>query len=139
MNKITIEPFVNANMIKKHDLEISTEKGGISVKNQSEDGFFQVLMAFGKKISAKLIQGKFNFSTMQRPGLLSMSESHLQLIAYEFALMLKYFKAAANEKDPLERLKIITAGVIGNLCYNVYRSKGKGPINPTLGETFSVR
>jgi hypothetical protein len=138
MNKITIEPFVSASMIKKHEREIDTEKGGISVKNQSEDGFFQVFMAFSKKISGKLIQGKFNFSTMQRPGLISMPESHLQLIAYEFALMLKYFKAATDEKDPLERLKLITAGMIGSLSYNVYRSKGKGPINPTLGETFKV-
>ena len=138
MNKITIEPFVNANMIKKHELEISTEKGGISVKNQSEDGFFQVFMAFGKKISAKILQGKFNFSSMQRPSLLSMPETHLQLLVYEFALLLKYVKAATDEKDPLERLKLITAGIIGNLSHNIYRSKGKGPINPTLGETFSV-
>ena len=138
MDRIAIEPFVNANMIKKHELEIDKEKGGISVKNQSEDGFFNVFLAFGKKVSGKILQGKFNFSSMQRPGLISMPESHLQLIAYEYALMTKYLKACVNEKDPLERLKLITAGLIGNLSYNVYRSKGKGPVNPTLGETFTV-
>ena len=138
MDEIIIEPFVNANMVKKHELEIEKDKGGISVKNQSEDGFFQVFMAFGKKVSSKLLQGKFNFSSMQRPALLSLPESHLQMIVYEFALMLRYFKAAGKQKDPLERLKLITTGVLGNLSYNVYRSKGKGPVNPVLGETFSV-
>ena len=138
MDKVEVEPFVNANMIKKHELEIDKEKGGISVKNQSEDGFFNVFLAFGKKVSGKILQGKFNFSSMQRPGLISMAESHLQLLAYEFALLVRYIKAGVNEKDPLERLKLITTGIIGNLSYNVYRSKGKGPINPTLGETFSV-
>jgi hypothetical protein len=138
MSNIVIEPFVNANMIKRHDLEVDKDKGGVSIKNQSDEGFFQVLLAFGKKVTGKILLGKFNFSTMQRPGLLSMPESHLQMLAYEFALMVKYFKAAITEKDPLERIKLISAGLIGNLSYNVYRSKGKGPINPTLGETFSV-
>lgn len=138
MIPVTLRPFTSANAIKKQELEIDKEKGGISCKNQSEEGFFKVLTSFTKKIGAKLIQGKFNFSSMQRPTLLCMAESHLQLIVYEFAMSVRYFEAASKQTDPLERMKLITAGIVGNFSYNVYRSKGKGPVNPVLGESYSV-
>ena len=138
MNPITLKPFNSASSIKKHDLEVDKEKGGVSCKNQSEEGFFKVLTAFSKKLSAKILKGKFNFSTMQRPTLLSVPESHVQLVVDEFCLAVRYFKAASEETNPLERLKLITAGIVGNFTHNLYRLKGKGPLNPLVGETYAV-
>ena len=41
-----------------------------------------------------------------------------------------------KEKDPIERMRLLLAGYIGNWTYNVYASKGRGPLNPLLGETY---
>lgn len=40
--------------------------------------------------------------------------------------------------NSIDRIKSITAGILGNLSLNVYWSGGKGPANPVLGETYSV-
>lgn len=139
MESIKFPAFTSAKDIEKHPKELTSYKGGIDSKNQDDAGFFKVLGAFGKKIASKLVKGKFNFSSMQRPTLLTIPESHLQVLSLEFALMLEYFSAAKDIQNDVERLKMVTSGIIGNMPYNVFRLKGKGPVNPTLGETYSVR
>lgn len=130
--------FESPDAIEKHPLEIVKDKGGIDSKNQDHAGFFKVLTAFGKKIAAKVLKGKFNFSSMQRPTLLSLNVSHLQVLSYEFVLMAEYFLLAKDIQNDVDRLKMIVSGIIGNMSYNIFQAKGKGPVNPTLGETYSV-
>ena len=130
--------FLHANSIEKHPMEIVDNKGGVDCKSKDYAGIFKIIGAFGKKVTGKVIKGKFNFSSMQRPTILSLPESHLQMLSHEFNLALEYFSMASQVTDDLARLKIIVAGIIGNMSLNVFRSKGKGPVNPTLGETFSV-
>lgn len=50
-----------------------------------------------------------------------------------------YIKAMTKCEDPLERMKILTSGVIGKTLPNLLKSGGKGPLNPILGETYSVK
>lgn len=131
-------PFTSANDIPKHPLEITKDKGGINCTNNDDPGFFSVVSSFAKKIAGKVFKGKFNFSSMQRPTVLSNPESHLQVLASEFALAFEYFSMAAGVQNDIDRLKLIVAGTVGNMSHNVFRSLGKGPVNPTLGETFAV-
>lgn len=111
--------------------------GGVSLVGGNESGF-KVVGAFIGKCMKKMAQGKFNFSSFQRPSLISFPKSHTQLMAEEFANLSKYILEAAKEKDPIERLQLVTAGVISNLALNVAKMKGKGPLNPLLGESFSA-
>ena len=76
---------------------------------------------------------------MQRPSLISYPQSHCQLMADEYANLAKYLEAAAKTGDHLERMKLTMAGIISNLALNVSKMKGKGPLNPLLGETFQAR
>lgn len=131
-------PFTSAQDIEKNPLEITKDRGGISCVNQDDPGFFSVVSGFAKKIAGKVFKGKFNFSSMQRPTILSNPESHLQVLASEFALAFEYYQMAANVQNDVDRLKLIIAGTVGNMSHNVYRSAGKGPVNPTLGETLAV-
>ena len=131
-------PFTGASSIPKHPREHDSEDGGISLKAEDNDGFWPVVKDFAKKIGGKVLSGKFNFSTMQRPSRLSLPISHLQLIANEFACIVKYVDLAVEAASPLDKMKLITAGIVGNLSLNIYTSKGKGPCNPTLGETLHV-
>ena len=45
---------------------------------------------------------------------------------------------AGIEKDPLERMKLVTAFVLGGLHVNVAYCKSKPPLNPVLGETYQA-
>lgn len=76
---------------------------------------------------------------MQRPALISYPLSHCQLMADEYASLAKYLEAAAKTGDHLERVKLVMAGIISNLALNVSKMKGKGPLNPMLGETFQAK
>lgn len=76
---------------------------------------------------------------MQRPALISYPISHCQLMADEYANFAKYLEAASKTGDHLERVKLVLSGVISNLALNVSKMKGKGPLNPMLGETFQAR
>lgn len=76
---------------------------------------------------------------MQRPSLISYPQSHCQLMADEYASLAKYIESAAKTGDHLERMKLVLAGIISNLALNVSKMKGKGPLNPTLGETYQAK
>ena len=76
---------------------------------------------------------------MQRPALISYPLSHCQLMADEYANLAKYLEAAAKTGDHLERVKLVMAGIVSNLALNVSKMKGKGPLNPMLGETFQAQ
>lgn len=131
-------PFSGADDIPKNPQEITKDKGGIDCKNKEDPGFFAVATSFAKKVAGKILKGRFNFSSMQRPTVLSNPESHLQVLASEYALAFEYFSMAAKVTNDVDKLKLIIAGIVGNMSYNVYRSSGKGPVNPTLGETLTV-
>lgn len=60
-------------------------------------------------------------------------------MADEYANLAKYLEAASRIDDHLERIKLVMAGIISNLSLNVAKMKGKGPLNPTLGETFQAK
>lgn len=139
MQLVKIEPFMGAEAVPRHERELTREKGGISLKQEEEVGLWDTLSSFSRKISAKLLSGKFNFSTMQRPAALSNPISHVQVLADEYCVLVKYIEAAVGVKDPLERLKLLSAGLVGTLALNVFTSRGKGPVNPCLGETFHGR
>lgn len=75
---------------------------------------------------------------MQNPAIVCNPCSHLEIIAKEFILVLEYVKRMEKVEDNVEKLKLLTAGLIGNYSYNLCRAKGKGPLNPFLGETYSA-
>lgn len=138
MIQVPFPQFTSADNIERHQAEIYKDRGGIDCKNRDDPGFFSTVGAFAKKVAGKVLKGKFNFSSMQRPTMLSIPESHLQTLAHEYALALEYYRLAGTINDDVERMKLVVAGTIANMSYNVFRAAGKGPVNPTLGETLTV-
>lgn len=139
MSLSNLPPFNGSDSIPKNPLEITSNRGGINCKIVDDPGFIQIASSFLKKISGKILGGKFNFSSMQRPTIVSNPISHLQLLASEYVLAFEYFSKAAQVTNDIDRLKLIIAGVVGNMSYNIYGSQGRGPVNPTLGETLTVK
>ena len=125
--------------IKPHPRENLTGEGGINCEIKEGEGFFKIVTAFAKKVTKKMLAGQFNFGTMQRPTMLSNPISHVQIMPNELAYIVEKCKLMVDVKDPLDRLKHLVSGIIGNLSHNIYKSEGKGPVNPTLGETLVVK
>lgn len=46
---------------------------------------------------------------------------------------------AANAKDPLERMKCISAFLLGGLHVMPTKCRSKAPLNPVLGETYQAQ
>jgi len=124
--------------IKPHEREFLTGEGGVNVEIKEGEGFFKIVTSFAKKVGKKMLGGQFNFGTMQRPTMLSNPISHVQIMPNELALVVEKCKLMVHTPDPLDRLKHLVSGIIGNLAYNVLISGGKGPVNPVLGETLVV-
>ena len=124
--------------IKPHERENLTGEGGLNCEIKEGEGFFKIVTSFAKKIGKKMLSGQFNFGTMQRPTMLSNPDSHVQIMANELAYIVEKCKLMVGISDPLDKLKHLVSGIIGNLSYNVYKSAGKGPVNPVLGETLVV-
>ena len=121
--------------IKNHPMEVLTGKGGIDLKVK-DVGFGAMVKAVLKKISKKILSGSFNFGSMQNPAIVSLPQSHLSIIAREYSILIDFIKKMNETEDLVERMRLLTAGFIGNWSYNVYLSKGRGPLNPFLGETY---
>ena len=123
---------------KVHEREVLTGEGGVNCEIKEGESFFKIVKAFVGKIAKKILAGQFNFGTMQRPTMLSNPITHVQIMPNELAIVVEKCKLMISKCDPIDRLKHLVSGVIGNLSYNLYKSEGKGPINPTLGESLIV-
>lgn len=136
--KTELEKYVSDDQVPKHPLEIQKGEGGIDQTNSNSKSIMKIVGSFIKKITKKMFSGQFNFSTMQRPSIVSSPASHLQILAREFCIIINHCKKMEKEKDNLEKFKHLISGILGNFSYNIYKSGGKSPINPMLGETLSV-
>ena len=137
-NWVRVEPFVNENTMGVHQREIQKDKGGVDLSPAPGHNNNGVVASFIRKIGSKLLSGQLNFSSMQRPAMITNPYSHLEIIAYEFSILMPYLMYAFSLSDPILRFKTVVAGVIGNLPLNILQSAGKCPLNPLLGETYSV-
>lgn len=133
--RVVVESFTGDQNIAPHVREISEDDGGISLRLE-EMGLWETVSSFARKIIAKMWSGSLDFSSLQRPAAFTQPVSHLATIVNDHLLTIKHVQAMNGISDPRERLKLLTAGVIGNLCYSVFVSKGKGPVASCLGETF---
>lgn len=135
--ELKLETYESDDKIPKHELDIQKGEGGIDQTNTNSKSIMKIVGSFIKKITKKMFTGHFNFSSMQRPSIVSSPATHLQILAREFCIIIKHCKKILKEKDDLEKFKHLISGILGNFTYNVFRSNGKSPINPMLGETFS--
>ena len=81
------------------------------------------------------MQGQFDLWSVSTPARLHIDKSSLQMLQLSHCFAANYKKAALT-KDPIERLKIVAAGILGGTYYSMAILKAKAPLNPILGETL---
>lgn len=104
----------------------ASNQGGMDLK--IPENFVMIVKDFVKKFARKLLSGSFNLAKLIPPAKTLHHESFLMLNAIGMAINAKYMKAAAQHKDPLERLKLIASGLIGNLYLSDASCIGRIPI-----------
>lgn len=127
--------FRGEESIQAHVREISHGEGGISLKLE-DVGVWETMVSFARKLIGKMLSGNLDFSSLQRPAAFIHPESHVVTVVKENLLLIRHIQAMLHTADPLERLKLLVAGVLGSLSFSVYASCGKGPVASCLGETF---
>lgn len=69
-----------------------------------KENFFKIARDFVNKYGKKLFSSSFNLASIIPPPKLLDKESYLMINARAMTIIQKYFKAAASETNPIERL-----------------------------------
>lgn len=85
-----------------------------------------------KKIGRELLSGSFNLTKLSFPIKVMIPVSGLEKALNSTCMFPIYISRAAQEKDPVERLKLIICASLGHFFINLSFLK---PLNPILGET----
>lgn len=111
------------------------EKNGAGLTLKSESGFISTLASFITKLGGHVLTGNFDLAALVPPSSVMVPYVLLQMYMDNFQYGLKFFKKAALEtKDPVERLKLITAGLIADISTPLTISNGSPPIPAFPGE-----
>jgi hypothetical protein len=100
--------------------------------NISTKVFKETLSRLGNKI----IKGEFHDLLKQpAPAYLHAPSTYLQSAANDVSHCHNFYQKAAEETDPVERLKYVVTGYIGAQHVTVSKVGCRPPLNPILGET----
>lgn len=91
-----------------------------------------VLLYLAKKIGVNLLTGK-SIMNVSLPIKIFEPKSTLEKVANDYRFFPYYIKKAYAEKNPIERLKIMTTFCMASMQLEPQMLK---PFNPILGETF---
>ena len=108
MHTVKIEPLDHNGKFHSHPL---IEKNGQGLMLKTDGDFISTLSSFIAKIGSHIFSGNFDLATLIPPSSLMVPTPLLAMYMDSFQYGLKFFKKAALEtKDPVERLRLITAG-----------------------------
>jgi len=111
-------------------------KGGVHLVDDSKvlDGLLQLLKNLGKKV----LEGEiFDAMKISRPARVSYHKTFLEALSNDYANT-KFLELAANEKDPIKRMKYVVTFFVAGWHRNSSECMNRAPLNPVLGETFQA-
>ena len=89
------------------------------------------------KVANKLIKVQFSdILKMSAPAFIHSPNSYLECAAMDMRNAATYLNRAAETRDPIERLKLITAMYIGGQHISPEYCQMRAPLNPILGESL---
>jgi len=104
----------------------------------SDSGLLSTLSSFMLKIGSTILTGNFDLGTLLPPASCMSHLTLLEMYSYSFHHCIKYLKEAAElpkgKNQALERLKLISAGMIADLPTGIIESQANPPIPSFPGE-----
>jgi hypothetical protein len=115
---------------------IASKTGGLIIRD--EENTRSIVMEIIKSLGRKLLSGSFSdIMQVSRPASISCPLTYLQAIARDFSYLPLLYRAA-EASDPVVRLELVLAFIVGGLHITPMLCKNKAPLNPILGETFTA-
>jgi len=118
-------------------LDIINETAGMNLTNgnpYADDGIATVV----KKMTGMVMTGGFNAVCMDFPSNMYFQESHGETALKDFAKVCHFVNVASQETDPIERMRIISAGLVANCTTLMRHTNGVPPYQDKVGDTLSV-
>lgn len=112
----------------------ASSKGGLILRD--EENTRSVVMEILKTLGRKILSGSLtDIMRVSRPASISYPLTYLQAVIRDFSYTPLLYRAA-DATDPVTRLQLVLAFVVGGLHINPMIFKNKPPLNPILGETY---
>ncbi len=100
------------------------------------DATKQALKEILSRLGSKLVKGEItDLLATPAPAYIHAPCSYLETICNDMGRMTTYMKKACETKDPVERLKLMSAMIIGGQHITSDNNALRSPLNPILGET----
>jgi hypothetical protein len=131
MKHIKLEKYEEMDKIEKHERE--HEKSGILLLHEGGD-FRKMVFS----VSTKSLTHPGELNDILRPSSLSLPKSQVQAYADMFKTLYPYLQDIAESNNPVDQIKILTAGILANLFSELLSSTEKTAVVPMLGETLIV-
>lgn len=113
------------------------EYSGFVVKSKDvskDQGFVKFL----SKMAKKVVSSGFNVLNMTLPCVMLTHKSSAEIILYGFGGLALMADEAVSCKDPVQRMRLIQAGLCAGLCHTAMIMEGNPPFPNTLGGTLQV-
>lgn len=95
-------------------------------------------MKFATKMAKKLLSSGFNVLNLTLPAVMLANKSSAELMLYGFGGLSLYTSEAVKIKDPVDRMKMVQAGLVASLSQVVRVMEGNPPFPNTVGGTLIV-
>lgn len=117
----------------KHVANIG-EEGGLKLEIQPDANFLSNAKNIMVDLGSKVIKGSLDLSEMALPAAMLGQHTRLELVSLEHSTLAVFLTAAAKTADPLERVKIICAGMVASCTTSIQETKGTPPIPAIKGD-----
>jgi hypothetical protein len=107
----------------------------VKSKDVSKDQGFVKFLA---KMAKKVVSSGFNVLNMNLPCVMLAHKSSAEIILIGFGSIALMADEAARSKDPIQRMKLIQAGLCAGLCHTAMMMEGNPPFPNTMGGTLQV-
>jgi hypothetical protein len=112
----------------------ASNEGGVQLYNGDPDAQ-KGKVEMVKKMTKKVLGGA-SLMELTLPANMLYKASNGELISSDLAVLTAFATEASKVTDPVERIKILTAGFVGGLTTMCRELNGAPPIPMRLGETY---
>jgi hypothetical protein len=116
-------------------LNFVNEFAGIHIEGK-EITTHQSFLKFASKMTKKLLLSGFNVLNLTLPAVMLTNKSSAELMLYGFGGLSLYTSEAVKKADPVDKMKLVQAGLVSTLTHVVRVMEGNPPFPNLLGGTL---
>lgn len=117
----------------KHVANIG-EEGGLKLEIQPDANFLSNAKNIMVDLGSKVLKGSLDIGEMSLPAAMLGQHTRLELVSFEYSVLSLFLTSASKVSDPVERMRIICAGMVACATTAIQTTKGTPPIPAIKGD-----